>query len=36
MKKRIFYMDFVRTIATMIIIIFHFNISVLGRQISNF
>lgn len=36
MKKRIFYMDFVRAVATMIIIIFHFNISVLGRQISTF
>lgn len=36
MKKRVFYMDFIRAVATMIIIIFHFNISVLGRQISNF
>lgn len=35
-KERIFAMDFVRTIATLIIIIFHFNISVGTRGISTF
>lgn len=35
-KERIFYMDFVRTIGTLIIIIFHFNISIGVRQLSSF
>lgn len=36
MKKRIFAMDFVRTIATIIIIIFHFNFSIDIRNLSSF
>lgn len=35
MKKRVFYYDFIRVFAFAIIIIFHFNVSVLTRGISD-